>query len=236
MLRQAAAATTLALAFGLAGCADQVPTDVGLSRAAAAALVQQGGADHLTLHPSGFGEKSYAAWKAQEGQSDSRGNADHALYFQKMVPTTTVAAGIAVIEGVEGLTASAITGLSWEHRPDGHCGAGAPRWNLGLEGPAGQRFTVFLGCAAAIHTPGGTDDEGRVWIRDSYPGVGVGSIADQVLAQTDFPVGALRVRSLLIVFDEGNELLLRGFVHLDNITVSVNNNATVFTGPMDNGG
>jgi len=29
----------------------------------------------LTLHPSGFGEHSYAAWKAQQGQADSRGSA-----------------------------------------------------------------------------------------------------------------------------------------------------------------
>jgi hypothetical protein len=197
--------------------------------------LQREGNDGLTLHPSGFGPESYAAWKAKEGRADSRGNGDHALYFQKMVPTTTVAAGIAVIEGVQGLPASAITGLSWEHRMDGHCGAGAPRWNLGLTSPTGQQFTVFLGCLAAAHTPAGTDDQGRAWIRDSYPGVGVGSIADQVLAATALPVTGLTVRSLIIVFDEGNDLGFPGYVPLDNITVAINGVGTVFTGPMDNG-
>jgi hypothetical protein len=49
----------------------------------------------LKLHPNGFGEKSCAACKAQQGQSDTRGNARHALYFQKMTATSTFAAGIA---------------------------------------------------------------------------------------------------------------------------------------------
>jgi hypothetical protein len=43
------------------------------------------------------------------------------------------------------------------------------------------------------------------------------------------------VRSLIIVFDEGNDLGFPGYVHLDNITVAINEQPTVFTGPMDNG-
>jgi hypothetical protein len=29
-----------------------------------------------------------------------------------------------------GLPADELTGLAWDHRDDGHCGAGAPRWNI----------------------------------------------------------------------------------------------------------
>ena len=126
----------------------------------------------LTLHPSGFGEHSYAAWKAQQGQADSRGSANQALYFQKMTATTTVAAGVAVIGGLEGLPASSLTGLSWEHRDDGHCGAGAPRWNLVVEDASGAQHTIFLGCAAAAHTPGSAPG----WTRDSYAAGAIGDI------------------------------------------------------------
>jgi hypothetical protein len=241
MKRQASISIgTVLLLFGLTGCPDATSTSPVTARASDAALrLQQAGDVKLTLHPSGFGRRSYAAWKAQEGRPDSEGTANTALYFQKMVPTPTVAAGLAVIQGVAGLPASAITGLSWEHRIDGHCGAGAPRWNLGVTAPNGQRFTVFLGCAAAAHTPAGTDDAGRAWIRDSYPGVGtggvvVGSPADFILAQTGFEASDLTVRSLIIVFDEGNDLGFPGYVHLDNITVSVDGTPHVFTGPMDN--
>jgi hypothetical protein len=234
MRRQAVAAAAVVL-VGLTGCADRDPTSPGITAASATAELQQGANRGLTLHPSGFGEKSYAAWKAKEGQPDSQGNGDHSLYFQKFTATATFAAGVAIIEGVEGMPVSALGGLSWEHRPDGHCGAGAPRWNLGVNTPDGRAFTVFLGCAAAAKSPGGTDDAGRVWIRDSYPGVGIGSIESAVLALTgQTTLTGLTVRSLAIVFDEGNDVG-PGFVHLDNITVTLGNETTVFTGPMDNG-
>jgi hypothetical protein len=233
MKRQASIGTVL-LVLGLTACPDATSTSPTSATAADAAMrLRQAGDARLKLHPNGFGRRSYSAWKAQEGRPDSQGEGDHALYFQKMVPTPTVAAGIAVIDGVSGQPASAITGLSWEHRSDGHCGAGAPRWNLGLVSADGRRFTVFLGCAAAAHTPAGTDERGREWIRDSYPGAAIDA---QILAQTGLPSSTpgLTVRSLIIVFDEGNDLGLPGFVHLDNITVAINGEETVFTGPMDN--
>jgi hypothetical protein len=232
MQRQAAIATMLLL-VGISGCADRVPTSPDITAASAAPLLQAGRGG-LTLHPSGFGEHSYAAWKAKEGQPDDRGNGDHALYFQKMTTTATFAAAIAIIEGLEGMPASALTasvtsGLSWEHRIDGHCGAGAPRWNVGVTGPTGQRRTVFLGCAAAAKSPGSAPG----WIRDSYPGP---AIEAQIIAQTGFPsLVGVTLRGLAIVYDEGIDCCPPGFVFLDNITVTVGATPHVFTGPMDNG-
>jgi hypothetical protein len=174
----------------------------------------------LKLHPNGFGEKSYAAWKAQEGLPDSKGNADHALYFQKMTTTATFAAGVARITGLEGQPATVLTGLSWEHRLDGHCGAGAPRWNIRLQPSTGPQYTVFLGCAAApvksiIH-PG--------WMLDSYPGLAIQAAIEAAGSAEDTIV------SLAIVFDEGNDVG-QGYVFLDNITV----NGHTWTSPADNG-
>jgi hypothetical protein len=181
----------------------------------------------LKLHPSGFGKKSQAKWAAGQGTADSNGHTSFALYFQKDTTTATVAAGVAVIKGLEGQPASTLTGssngLSWEHRDDGHCGAGAPRWNLGLTDGT-NNYTVFLGCFAAAHSPGSEDG----WTRDSYPGP---VIEAAILARTGLASTAgLTITSLAIVFDEGTDQG-QGFVFLDNVTV----NEQVWTGPADNG-
>jgi hypothetical protein len=194
---------------------------------------------NLKLHPNGFGPDSYAAWKAKRGQPDSEGEGDHALYFQKMTTTATVAAGIAVITGFKGqaIPAAMLTGLSWEHRFDnmGHCGAGAPRWNVQVTGASGTKFTLFLGCAAATHTPSPGDPAN--WLVDSYGSslviltVGAAN-AGLTASLVDIMAGTLT--GLAIVFDEGTDQGT-GFVDLDNITVTIGGVSKVWTGPMDNG-
>jgi hypothetical protein len=190
----------------------------------------------LTLHPSGFGEHSYSAWKAKEGEADLSGNQFQALYFQKMTTTATFAAGVAVIKGLEGLPANSLTGLAWDHREDGHCGAGAPRWNVGIT-VGGMDQTVFFGCNAAQHTElGPMGPSGHGWCRDTQPS-----------PAPTFPAGAT-IRYLAIVFDEGTDtadpppagctqeqVTPSGFVFLDNITVTVNSVPHVWTSASDNG-
>ena len=197
----------------------------------------------LTLHPSGFGEKAYSAWKAKEGLPDSKGHDNQALYFQKLTSTATFSAGVAVIKGLRGMPAEALEGLAWDHRTDGHCGAGAPRWNVGLTNVnTGQRRTVFLGCYAAQHTQLGPGPNGQTWCRDSYP-----SVAAEILAQTGQPASAFTIRGLAIVFDEGTDTpnppppgctqtnLVGGFIHLDNITVTLDGVPHCWTSANDNG-
>lgn len=183
-----------------------------------------------TLHPSGFGPHSYASWKAGEGLPDSTGNKNQALYMQKKTATTTFAAGVVLIRGFEGLPASQLTGLSWDHRTDGHCGAGAPRWNVGIRTVAGVNEVVFLGCNAAVHTPVGAD-----WCHDEQPS-----------PATMLPAGST-IRYLAIVFDEGTDTpnpppagctqdgLAGGFIYLDNITVEANGETHTWTSASDNG-
>jgi hypothetical protein len=175
--------------------------------------------------------KAYAAWKARQGRPDSRGSADQALYFQKLTLTATFSAGVAEVRGLAGMPVSVLTGLSWEHRVDGHCGAGAPRWNVGVTLSNGQSRNVFLGCAAAVHTPGSAAG----WVKDSYPGSDIQTATAGVLGRGE--VAGARIRNLLIVF--GNLLIVfdegkdqgQGFVYLDNITV----NDHVWTSASDNG-
>lgn len=178
-----------------------------------------GGQSGMNLHPRGFGENSLAAWKAKEGQPDNRGKADHALYLQKFTETATFAAGVAVVDGLEGLPATALTILSWEHRNDGWCGGGAPRWNIGITDASGDH-TVFLGCAAATHTPSIVTG----WTTDTW------NVQTEIAAQ-GVDLATATIRGLAIVFDEGTDTPGNpGFVFLDNIKV----NSTVWTSPSDN--
>ena len=223
--------TTAALLV-LSACADRTVTDPSLtpSSVTLAANANSNSNSGLNLHPDGFGQASYAAWKAHEGLPDSKGNADHGLYFQKMTTTETFAAGEARITGLEGQPLSAITNLSWEHRTDGWCGAGAPRWDIIVADESGDRGVIFLGCAAAVHTPGSAPG----WIKDSYPaGTPIASLPATGFTDDFNPSDDLTISELLIIFDEGTDVPANpGFVVLDNITV----NNTVFTGPADNGG
>ena len=186
---------------------------------AAAAVVMgmfpaQAAEQKLTLHPRGFGEHTYSSWKAQEGLPDTNGNADQALYFQKMTSTVTEVAAIAVVQGIDGMPYDDLTALEWEHRDDGHCGGGAPRWNIVVENPSvpGSRQTLFIGCGTMAHSPGSGDD----WTRDTAT---LPVLADGFV-----------IRSLAIVYDEGVEFA-PGYVYLDNIKV----NDKVWTSASDNG-
>ena len=194
-------------------------------------IAAAGGPSKMMLRPGGFGPASYSWWVAHEGQPDPKGRMNDALFFQKRVPSSTTSAAFARVHGLKGkrvrtLTRS-LTGLSWDRRNDGHCGLGAPRWNLAIRGATGRLYRVYLGCSAATHSP--TSDP--AWTRDSYRG---DTIAARILAQTASE-DALRgtIQTLSIMFDEGidtpPELLLPpapgatmtpGTVFLDNIRVA----------------
>jgi hypothetical protein len=170
----------------------------------------------VTLHPSGFGEHSYAAWKAQEGLPDNTGNKDQFLYFQKETTTATVAAGVAVFKGVAGMNTSELDPLAFSYEIGGHCGAGAPRFNLRVEVAPGVRQTFFFGCNSGMAPAGPPimDDQGDMWERRT----------------TVAPLPAGEVVSLAIVYDEGQEFP-PGHVFLDNIQVG----ARLWTSASDNG-
>lgn len=191
-------------------------------------------AGDLTLHPRGFGEQTYNSWKAKTGEADSRGNDFQSLYFQKFVPTPTFVAAITVIRGLEGTPANDLDGLSWDHREDGHCGAGAPRWHIAYTSGGVDQSRV-LGCAAADHTEL-APASGHGWCHDEQPSSAFGN----------FPSDAT-ITGLFIVFDEGpdtpnpppvgcnQEQFDGGFVNLDNITVSVDGVEHTWTSANDNG-
>jgi hypothetical protein len=118
-----------------------------------------------------------------------------------MTSTATFAAGVAVFKGFEGADSSELLPLEFWWRTDGHCGAGAPRFNVRIEVAPGVRQTVFVGCQGML--AGATmTHEGRPYQQRTFAG----------------PLPAGTIVSLAIVFDEGNDVG-QGFVFLDNIRV-----------------
>jgi hypothetical protein len=138
------------------------------------------------------------------------------LLLSKTGPTANFASAQAIVKKPP----RRITELGWDIRKPGaqlaagvrgsHCGAGAPRWNITTT--SGQ--TVFIGCnspPATTQTPG----VGFVRLRwaASTP-VTVGTTATTL--------GALEVKKLKIVFDEGYDSGPSNFglAVLDNIDVN----------------
>ena len=219
------ACSPLAVALALASC-DGTATAPPLRPS-----FDAGGGQGLNLRAGGFGEGSLGAWKSQQGLPDNKGNGNFALYLQKLTATATNAAAFAVITGLEGQKVSALTSLAWDdHRTGGHCGAGAPRWDVFVKGLSNKPYTLFLGCAAAVQTPVLGAPE---WMTDSYSGaaiVTVGGGNAGLTADEQIDAAGGTITGLIIVFDEGTDQG-EGFVFLDNITV----NLKIFTSPGDNG-
>ena len=139
------------------------------------------------------------AWVTQEGLPDV-GNSSHALYLTKSCPTATNAAGGATIDGVQGITLAEI-GL--DVRDDGHCGAGAPRFNV----VTSDNVTHFIGCISP--PPSSTSIPAPGWTRYRY---------DPATAFPPIAPGST-VKSIDIVFDEGTDQG-QGFVYVDNIDIN----------------
>jgi len=144
-----------------------------------------------------------SAWVTHEGIKDA-GGSDHALYLTKKTATATNAASGATVT-----YSGQLNSLGFDYRNDGHCGAGAPRFNVYTT----SGVYYFFGCAYGTHTtvPGNPG-----WTRvtfgnaDAFPSDGT----------TAFPgFGNVTVTGIDVTFDEGTDQGL-GFVYLDNIQVN----------------
>ena len=121
---------------------------------------------------------------------------------------TNAAAGIDIISELEGQDIGNLTELNFEYENGGHCGAGAPRFNV----LATDGFHFLGGCANGTQTPN-TPQAGwtRVRIDPSNP------------AQAFPPIApGAKIISIDIVFDEGVDAPpdFSGIVVLDNIDVN----------------
>lgn len=142
------------------------------------------------------------------------GNSDPALVMTKLQPTYVNAAALAVVDGADGET---LTELGFDVFDGGHCGAGAPRFNVLAEDPDTHAVALyFFGCSYGEHAP--SPDKPDRFTRVRFTN-------DDAFAQyADDPpwpgFGRAIIRDLAIVFDEGNDAGQSGFTALDDIDVN----------------
>ena len=112
------------------------------------------------------------------------------LLVSKNGPTADCSSSGAVIRGFR--RGDTIKELGFDFRKGGHCGAGAPRFNVTDQ--AG--VTYFFGCAHGIHTPAPQDPLQWERVRFLVPSPG----------NETFVFGVTRVESISIVYDEGTDV------------------------------
>ncbi len=125
------------------------------------------------------------------------------LLLSKNTVTPTFSSAGATIKPIP--DALAMTELGFDVRKGGHCGAGAPRFNV----VTNDNVTHFFGCTYGLHTP---DTPAPSWERvrlapaDGFPPVVPGNT----------------IKSLEIVMDEGTDTGpdFSGLVVLDNIDLN----------------
>jgi hypothetical protein len=151
-------------------------------------------------------------WVRHLGLPDSQSDQRFGLLLSKNGTTLTNASAGVVFHGVKGIH---VTQLGYDLRMGGHCGAGAPRFNLVTT----DGITHFFGCHSGTKTavaPG--------WQRVRFSPTNV--------AQA-FPVitPGETVESIAIVFDEGTNTDpdFSGMVVLDNLDI----NGALIGGPGD---
>jgi hypothetical protein len=196
---------------------------MGAACACALALAPTALADNVVLFPNSFGAHTVAAWRAQQGQPDTTGNANQALWLEKDEGGTTDFAA-ATVNGLEGQKAQALIGLEWERRVDGDCNKLAPRWTLAVRGASGRQYLVRFGCAQSVHSPGSAPD----WVRDTNPQALIRTRLLQAGGK-DAMVGT--IVSLGIVYDLRGK---PGYTVLDNIKIGSRASKYVWTCAADN--
>lgn len=150
-----------------------------------------------------------AEWAPNQGLPDQVGTKNDALLLTKLGKTTTNAASGATITNVKGIT---LTELGFDVRSDGHCGAGAPRFDV----VTSDGTDHFAGCAAATTTPDGTDPQGNIWLKKRFDVSGTSTNV--------FPpiVPGTTVKNIAVVFDEGIDTGpdFKGYTYVDNIDIN----------------
>jgi hypothetical protein len=117
------------------------------------------------------------------------------LLLSKNGPTADCSAAGATIQGVRDTLVTATFQLGFDYRNGGHCGAGAPRYNVVAKPPTGPNTFHFVGgCANGVKTPAPQDP--LQWTRvvfftsaQSFPPIPMGS----------------RIVSIELIFDEGTD-------------------------------
>jgi hypothetical protein len=146
----------------------------------------------------------------------SRNDPHSGLLLSKNGPTANCSAAGATIKGAEGMTLTATSELGFDYRNGGHCGAGAPRFNLVT---SDNMFHFIGGCANGTNTAAPQDP--AEWTRSRF------TLTNPAQAFPPITPGT-KIKSLSIIFDEGTDSTSAedprgvGLAVIDNIDVNGN--------------
>ena len=135
------------------------------------------------------------------------------LLLSKNGPTPDCSAAGAEIRGVRGMVVDAGFGVGYDYRNGGHCGAGAPRFDIDTD----MGF-FFVGCANAPKTPAPQDPVQWTRTRSLLTTCGVECFPSAI------PAGA-KIKSITLTYDEGTDTANNdtegvGLAVLDNIFIN----------------
>jgi hypothetical protein len=135
------------------------------------------------------------------------------LLLSKNGTTPDCSAAQAEIQRATGMTVTATFALGFDFRNGGHCGAGAPRFNVDT-----NKGFFFVGCANAPQSPAPQDARQWTRTRSVLTTCGVECFPGPI------PVGA-KINSINIIFDEGtdtanNDTQGVGLAVIDNIFIN----------------
>ena len=153
------------------------------------------------------------------GAAATRNDPHRGLLLNKNGLTADCSSSGATIKGVKGMTVTAGFQLGYDYRIGGHCGAGAPRFNVDTD----QGF-FFVGCVNAPQTPA-LQDAQWTQTRSDVTACGAECFNATLGIQGSIPVGA-KIKSIDIVFDEGTDTTSPsdptgvGLAVLDNVDVN----------------
>jgi hypothetical protein len=135
------------------------------------------------------------------GTAHPDGTQHFGLLLSKNGPTANCSSAGASVNGIgEG---DPLTGLGFDFRRGGHCGAGAPRFNVYTSSDFSEYY--FFGCASGVHTD--SPQDAANWERVRFSSAD-GQPADPV--QGPFVFGVTPVYAIEIVLDEGTDAPVAG--------------------------
>jgi hypothetical protein len=142
---------------------------------------------------------------------NTTGNPTPSILLQKLGATSNcAAAGVDIITPLEGGPVGALTELNFDYKDGGHCGAGAPRFDIQTDTGTAQA----LGCNTVLgtRTPIGTTG----WTHVEF------NATDIAASLATWAPGATTLEDLYIIFDEGSDTGpdFTGTINIDNISVN----------------
>ena len=121
------------------------------------------------------------------------------LLLSKNGPTADCSAAGARIGGVRGMEVTPDFALGYDYRNGGHCGAGAPRFNVSYMLPGGGEGSSFVGGCANDSTPTPAPQDPLQWSRVRF------ETSNPAESFPVIPLGS-RIQSITLIFDEGTDV------------------------------